>query len=154
MARPGGRPGDYPGDPLELIAGYTLYWLDTAKTQLRASWIPISGLEVDSRWIKYLNGIIVGRSSAASHIFTVPVPGVTPNLAVVAVPAACDQDGAYDPLSADPSAVNLFPRNGRVIVKALVVQRVGNRSGFRVGFAAALSSGNRSSLGIGVKVGA
>ena len=77
-------------------------------TELCAQWAGQPGLDADSHWIKYLGGAIVDRSAAASWTFTVPTPGAIPNIAVVAVPAACDFDNAYDPLFGDPTAANLI----------------------------------------------
>lgn len=148
-----GKAGDYAGDPLLTVGENGIYWLDTGKTKIRAYWAAAFGVNSNAHWILYNHGVIANRITAQTYDFTVAQPGIIPNLAAVAVPANCD-DGVYDPLSADPSAVNLFSRNGRVIERASVAQRVGNRSSLQVGFAAALASGNRSSLGVGVKVGA
>ena len=144
MARPGSRPGDYPGDPLALVLpGYLLYWTDYSQTKLYAQWGGKSWLDSDSRWIKYVDGVIVDRAATTSFTFTVLTPGVLPNIAVVAVPAACDQDGAYDPLFGDATAANLTEFNELTFHLECVLGQ-GLQAGIAAGLEAELGAGLRA----------
>ena len=107
MARPGHRPGDYSGNPLLLISSNTVFF--SAPTTIVASWTPQINLypSPQTEWILYNNGVIVGRQTGTSFVFTAASPYVLPNLAAIAVPVLCDQDGAYDPLHGDTTAANL-----------------------------------------------
>ena len=109
--RPGsGRPNDYPGDPLDTVKSQATEWTDSTHTVLRATWIAEDGLEADSVWVVYLAGSIVARLVAAyTYDFTVPTPGIVPNIAVVAVRAECDPASDYDPLGGGENDSNIYP---------------------------------------------
>lgn len=106
-----GEAGDNAGDPLLTIANGQLRWVDEAKTKLRGTWTAGEGIDLagTDHAVKYINGAIVDRAHGYSYIFTVPTPGIVPDIAVVFIPAICD-DGVYDPLNGanDPTIENML----------------------------------------------
>ena len=99
MALPGGRPGDYPGDPLLTITNGQMWWGNSAQTQLIVAWQPGIGIDLlgTDHAIVYADGAIVFRSAAAYCTVNVAA-GHVPVVAVVYVRALVDDDDAYDPL--------------------------------------------------------
>ena len=99
MSMPGGRPGDYPGDPLLTIEDGQMWWANSTKTLITVNWQPgqdINSLGTDHA-IVYSDGEIVFRG--ADHTCTINVSaGHVPVVAVVFVPVLVDDDDLYDPL--------------------------------------------------------
>lgn len=101
-----GKSGDYAGDPLLTVAKNSIFWLDQNQQMMQANWTAASGVDSNAHWVLYNHGAIVSRITAQTYDFTVAQPGTIPNLAAVAVPAAC-YDGLYDPLNSNPLLFNL-----------------------------------------------